>query len=216
MTDLERFFHQLVRNLAAANPTRLRHPLPLADIRDVIVPYRANRRGLQLESSEDYELVLMRLCAGEGGFLRTEPDEVRVAFAEEIASPNPDLTIVQRHETARVTLDPKAVAIVLDPKPDLAYAPREHPLPSESPQERRAASAESPSRKGRKRTSAPAQADPKPLRCPRCGSGVPAGRPVNFCPQCGQKLTRTHCPECKIELEPGWRHCVGCGISLES
>jgi hypothetical protein len=216
MTDLERFFRQLVRNLAAADPGRLHHPLPLAEIRNSIISYRANRRLLQLESSEDYELVLMRLCAGEGGFARTEPDEVRVALMEEVASPNPDLTIVQRHETAIVTLEPKAFAFVLDPEPDLAYAPREHRVSRDSPQERPAVSAESPSRKTRKRASPAGPADDKPARCTRCGSRLPVGRPVNFCPQCGQNLTRARCPECKTELEPGWRHCVGCGISLES
>ncbi len=80
MDDLERFFRQIVRNLAATDPARLRRPLPLIEIRESIVPYRANRRALQLESSEDYELVLMRLCAGEGGFARTEPAEVRAEF----------------------------------------------------------------------------------------------------------------------------------------
>ena len=67
MTDLERLVRQLVDNLSAIDPARLQQPVTLADIRDTIVPYRATRRALQLESSEDYELALMRLCAGEGG-----------------------------------------------------------------------------------------------------------------------------------------------------
>jgi predicted amidophosphoribosyltransferase len=37
---------------------------------------------------------------------------------------------------------------------------------------------------------------------------------VNFCPQCGQNLTRVQCPECKTELDRGWRHCVNCGATL--
>ena len=66
MTDLERFFRQLVANLAASDPARLHHPIPLEDIQESIVPYRSNRRALHLDSSEDYEMVLLRLCAGEG------------------------------------------------------------------------------------------------------------------------------------------------------
>src|SRR3954471_15804312 len=123
MSDLERFFALLVRNLAAINPARLRQPLSLAEIRESIIPYRANRRALQLESSEEYELVVMRLCAGEGGLAFTEPEEARAEFEQELKSPNPDLTIVERHRKAVLGLEQKAVAKALDPKPELAYAP---------------------------------------------------------------------------------------------
>jgi hypothetical protein len=198
VTDLERFFVQLVRNLAADDRTRLGKPLLLVDIRNSILPYRANRRALQLESSEDYELVLMRLCAGEGGFARTGPDEVRDVFMQELESPNPDLTIVRQHENAVVHLDSRAVAKALDPQPELAYAPQE-PVPS-SP------NVEEPL------VSAPAANAPS--RCSRCESVLPVGRVVNFCPQCGQNLTRVHCPECGTELDRRWRHCVNCGATL--
>lgn len=194
MTDLERFFVQLIRNLAASDPSRLGKPLLLVDIRNSILPYRANRRALQLESSEDYELVLMRLCAGEGGFARTGPDEVRDEFMKELASPNPDLTIVQQHENAVVHLDSKAVAKALDRKPELAYAPQEHLAPRPALSEQSEAGEVS--------------------RCNRCGGALPTSRVVNFCPQCGQNLIRIRCPECETELEPTWRHCVNCGAAV--
>jgi hypothetical protein len=196
-TDLERFFAQLVRNLAASDRGRLLKPLLLVDIRNSILPYRANRRALQLESSEDYESVLMRFCAGEGGFARTGPDEVRDEFIKELASPNPDLTIVQQYENAVVHLDPKAVAKALDPKPELAYAPQDDVPEPEHAEKPYAGSA------------------PADSRCSRCGAGLPVDRVVNFCPQCGQNLKRRRCPECKAELEPGWRHCVTCGAGLQ-
>lgn len=217
MTDLERFFAQLVRNLAAGDRTRLGKPLLLADIRNSILPYRANRRALQLESSEDYELVLMRVCAGEGGFARTGPDEVRDEFVRELGSPNPDLTIVGRHEDAVVHLDPKAVAKALDLKPELAYAPPEPVAPAGTDE------TAAPARPSKARTSPPRKAAPPPkpvetgeTRCPRCGIGLPAGRAVNFCPECGQNLTRPRCSECETELEPAWRHCVNCGASVQN
>src|SRR5512133_2722292 len=108
MTDLERLVRQLVDNLSTIDPARLRQPVTLADIRETIVPYRANRRALQLESSEDYELALMRLCAGEGGFARTEAEEIAKEFADELASPNPDLTLIRRREKAVLILDSRA------------------------------------------------------------------------------------------------------------
>jgi RNA polymerase subunit RPABC4/transcription elongation factor Spt4 len=205
MTDLERFFGQLVRNLAARDRSRLEHPVPLAEVRSSIVPYRANRKALQLESSEDYELVLMRLCAGEGRFVIIEPAESRVAFEMEVGTPYPDLTLMERHEKAVLHLDPKAVSKVLNPAPDLAYAPPEPPSALNS---------------GRQRSKATKNGSPVDQRpdvasqCPRCKAGLPTDRPVNFCPQCGQSLARRRCARCQAELEPEWRHCVSCGSAI--
>ena len=201
-SDLERFFGQLVRNLAGIHPGRLRQPISLAELRESIIPYRANRRALQLESVEDYELVVMRLCAGEGGFAITEPEEAQTDFVNELGSPNPDLTIVERHRKAVVALAPRSVARALDPKPELAYAPWEEQVShAEQAKNAEAAAVEK----------TPAVKD-KPPQCTHCGARLPAGRAVNYCPKCGQSQLR--CPNCKAELERGWRHCVGCGASL--
>ena len=125
MTDLERFFRQLVANLAASDPARLHHPIPLEDIQESIVPYRSNRRALHLDSSEDYEMVLLRLCAGEGNLVRTEPEQARVRFAEELGSPNPDLDVLHKIEHVVVSLRSEPLARALEPEPDehLPYAP---------------------------------------------------------------------------------------------
>jgi predicted RNA-binding Zn-ribbon protein involved in translation (DUF1610 family) len=201
VSDLERFFAQLVRNLAAINPDRLRQPLTLAEIRESIVPYRANRRALQLESSEDYELIVMRLCAGEGGFAITEPEEAHADFVNELESSNPDLTIVERHRKAVLALEPRSVARALDPKPELAYAPWEEQVSHAETRKAEADAAEKlpPAQDGT-------------LRCTHCGAGLPSGKVVNYCPKCGQSQLR--CPKCKAELERGWRHCVGCGAAV--
>ena len=47
--------------------------------------------------------------------------------------------------------------------------------------------------------------------CPHCKGELPGGRPINFCPHCGQDLTVQHCPACGSELEHGWKFCVTCG-----
>jgi tRNA(Ile2) C34 agmatinyltransferase TiaS len=56
----------------------------------------------------------------------------------------------------------------------------------------------------------------EPLRptCLFCGGSLPTGRTVNFCPHCGQSQTQILCPECRSEVEPGWRHCVNCGAAV--
>jgi hypothetical protein len=197
MTDLQRFFRVLVRNLAATDPARLRRPLPLTDIRDTIVPYRANRRSLQLESSEDYELMLMQLCAGQEGFARTEPEEVRSLFAAELQSVNPDLAVLHLHENAVVSLVAGPLAEALNLRPDLAFAPPGAPTGEIRSDAEKAA---------------PAHPQGNPAHCRICGGSLPTHRAVNFCPHCGTSQTHARCSACECELEAGWRHCVACGF----
>jgi len=203
--DLERLFHQIVVNLAA-DPARLRRPLSLQDLRASIVPYRAHRRTLQIETSEEYELALMRLCAGERAMARAESAEIQDEFASEIASPNPDLGILHRHEQAVLHLNPEAVAELLAPKSDLRFAPRQSAVPQERP---------TPPKRARSKP-APRPAEVSRLCCKRCSAPLPGGRVVNFCPQCGQNLTRRECPKCQSELESSWRHCVHCGAGVSA
>lgn len=217
MTELERFFRRLVANLAGSDPARLHHPIPLEDILESIVPYRSNRRALLLESSEDYALVVLRLCAGEGGLVLTEPEEVRARFAEEAASTNPDLHVLHKFEHVLVSIrsEPLARALSSEPDPGLPYAPHFatpplagldlselDPLNDLDPIEPDASGAPD---------EVPA-ADPP--RCLYCGDTLPGDRPVRFCPHCGQRQVPSECPRCHSDVEPGWRHCVSCGTAL--
>lgn len=199
MTDVERLFRQIVRNLSATDPSRLRRPLALGDIRDHIVPYRTSRRPLELESSEDYELALIRLCAGEGGFARTEPPEVRAELQAEVTSLNPDLSILRKYNDAMVSLEVGLIAHALDPAPDRSFAPPGHPA-----SEVRQPVVPPPASPG----------EVAPSRCTHCKGVLPMGRPANFCPHCGRSLALTHCPVCEEEVEAGWRHCVSCGYLI--
>ena len=67
---------------------------------------------------------------------------------------------------------------------------------------------------------APPPPEPRPpsadsaLMCLYCGTTLPAGRTVNFCPSCGQSQTTPRCPQCQTEIELGWRHCITCGAAL--
>ena len=225
MTHLERFFRRMVANLAGSDPARLHRPIPLEDIHESIVPYRSNRRALLLETSEDYELVLLRLCAGEGELVRTEPEEARARFAEEAGSSNPDLAVLRKFEHVLVSIrsEPLARALGPHPDPDLPYAPPPagpslagldlsglDPVNDLAPidadlvaDERDLAGGEPEEPLG----------DEIP-HCLYCGDLLPAGRPVRFCPHCGQRQTPSECPHCHSDVEPGWRHCVSCGTAL--
>lgn len=48
-------------------------------------------------------------------------------------------------------------------------------------------------------------------RCNSCNETLPPGRPITFCPHCGQNLTTKNCPACGSELELGWKFCPTCG-----
>ena len=48
-------------------------------------------------------------------------------------------------------------------------------------------------------------------RCRSCSEPLPTGRPITFCPHCGQNVTTLNCPACGSELELGWKFCPSCG-----
>jgi predicted RNA-binding Zn-ribbon protein involved in translation (DUF1610 family) len=214
MTDLERFFRRLVGNLAGTDPARLHRPLPLPDVEHDILPYRANRRALELETSEDYEMVLLRLCAGEGGFVRTEPEEARTGFVKELQSPNPDLGILRHFDNVVITLraEPLARALGSDREREAAYAPPTLRL-SEIPGLEELTVEEHLTVEADESIEAEAAGD-SPAQCLYCGGVLPGHRSVNFCPHCGESQTVPTCPSCRSELEPGWKHCVNCGAAV--
>jgi hypothetical protein len=222
VSDLQHFFRQLVANLSASDPTRLYQALPVADLQHVIIPYRTSRRALALESAEDYEVLLLRLCAGEGGLARTDPPDVQALFQSELAGSNPDLALLHVHGDALVSLSGGAVARALALDPDAAYAPPPAPAEEtfgaasthtqpqvEDPEDELLFEERSPA--GNDEAHA---ADAGGVMCLYCGATLPGGRSVNFCPHCGQSQATLRCPACQAEIELGWRHCVGCGAPV--
>ena len=51
-------------------------------------------------------------------------------------------------------------------------------------------------------------------RCRYCDGELPMGRPLRFCPHCGQNLQVLNCPACGAEVEAGWKFCVACGKAV--
>jgi len=234
VTDLERLFRRLVDNLIAIDPARLHRPISLGEINRTIVPYRVNRRSLALDTNEDYDMLLLRLCAGEGGFVRMVSDEVRAVFEAESREANPNLRLIEELADAELTLSTEPLAHALGPDPETGYAPPEEDYLDEGTAEEPEAPA-APGTGADQSAPAPFTFEPEPPppasppgprlvqdspttplrdsvnRCPFCGGRLPTGRTVNFCPHCGQNQSFTRCPECQSELELGWRHCVNCG-----
>lgn len=185
MTDLERFFERLVRNLVAADPASVKQPVQVMDIKTTIMPYRTNRRALGLESSEEYEELLVRLCGEEGGFVTTNPPDVAEWCQRQMSSLTPDLSGIPGQASASILVRPEGLASVLGPVSAAAI-------------EKNAAG-------GTTQELLP------PERCIHCDSPLPASRAINFCPTCGRSVTTIPCDTCGADLEPGWRFCVNCG-----
>lgn len=95
MNDLERFVARLVAILEQRDVAALHRPVRIKDLRDSVIPYRFNRSVLGLSSSEEYELLLLRLIAEEGGLVRVAPADTADRLREELAGPNPDLELIE-------------------------------------------------------------------------------------------------------------------------
>src|SRR5207247_7862460 len=100
MDELDRLFGLLVA--ALARETRVAVPFAAAEIYERLVPYRSNRSRLNVATHQDYEMAVLRLLAGERGYVQLEPDSVREAMQREIATINPDPAYFRSFPEARV------------------------------------------------------------------------------------------------------------------
>ncbi len=199
MDDLTRFAQRLVEQLGASRDG-VHRPVEVAALRETVLPYRAHRRALGIESVEDYETILLRLVSGERGYVKTLPAEAAERCREELAHANPDLGVLDEVGAATVQITSMAAAQVVDGgdgRKDAAAAP---PPKSPAPSERSVSSAKSGS---------PA------VTCPHCKHSMPSGRQVVFCPWCGKRLIPFTCSRCNTELDSEWKHCITCGAPVK-
>lgn len=185
MDELTRFARRLVERLAK-RPEGAHGPVSVAELRKSVLPYAAQRRTLGLESMEDYETVLLRLVSEERGLVKTLPPAAAARCREELAQPNPDLRVLEEIADSTVQVTSLAAgSIVADEAQSVEPAPaRQEPGP------------------------------PPLAHCLHCHLALPSGRPVVFCPWCGERLIPRTCAHCGTELESGWRHCITCGAAV--
>ena len=243
MDDVERMYRHLVRTIRSTSPQLLTQPFQVADLYATILPYRLHRRDLGLETNQDYEMAMLELLSGARGYLVVEP-RMRDVLGGSLKSPNPDPQLIREFASSRVSLAPDALREVdpeaLPPAATAAVAPTAPagvPTASADTAAFRAAATSAPAaaaappspaatRTSPTSPSAPSTATRRPTKpitiasagqtCPHCKAELPVGRPINFCPNCGQDLTVQHCPACGSELEHGWKFCVTCGRAVAS
>ncbi len=230
MSSLDALSDLLARAAQTASATA--RPIAVKEILDTLAPYRQVRAHAIVDTNDDYLLLVMRLLAGEGGYVDAE-SAVRTACAAELTSPNPDLFVVRSHGHATVRLTglrssagASASAPASAPTPASAPAPSPAPAPAvapEIPPPPAAPPAPSPIPESApiadlpevivdtpEQPPAPSDTDAGPS-CVACAHPLPADRDIRFCPWCGVDQTIKRCPGCGSELETTWRFCVTCG-----
>jgi len=198
MDALDQMFHVLVRALQSRQPALLSAPFTVGELHQQILPYRHFRRELGLETNQEYELVLMELLTGARGYLDVD-ERLRDRLGKELMASSPEPSRVRDFADAHVSINPTALAAI----------PNARPI---SPAEQR------PSAGARTSFASPvslaAVNDSANPRCRYCGVDLPMGRPLRFCPSCGQNLQVKNCPACGAEVEAGWKFCVACGKAV--
>ncbi len=222
MDDVERMYRHLVRTIRASFPQYLSQPFEVGELYQTILPYRLHRRELGLETNQDYELALMELLSGAGGYLVVDP-KMRDVLAAERAGPTPNTGRIREFAASPVALAPEALypleggagarasggsATVSRTTGAAAATPAAGAPVSNQPTTPHASAAASDTTAHMPR---PFVVPEGGLECTYCKGALPAGRQISFCPHCGQDLTVVHCPACGSELERGWKFCVTCG-----
>lgn len=233
MGDVQRFFGQLVRALSNGDVDRSRDPIEIAEIYQSVLPYRRYRKALRVESNQDYEMVLLRLLAGEGGYASVDPVEVQDALIEEINSVNPNPGAFRDYAAAKVYLNSSAVQTLTadfdeyapppsvleelenDTPPVEEYAP---PDPEGGQRSVHIPFMTDPADvsplPGLERAPIFSEKDSGPRSCPDCMRDLPRNRHVKFCPYCGSNVETRRCPACQTDLAHDWKYCITCGTTV--
>src|SRR5256885_15845193 len=108
MDELDRLFGLLVG--ALARETGVAVPFPASDVYERLAPYRSNRSRLNVATHQDYEMTVLRLFAGERGYARLEPEDVREAMQREASAANPGPPFFRTFPRARGLVNGRAAA----------------------------------------------------------------------------------------------------------
>ena len=191
LDDLDRLAFRLSRTIRTQFPQLLAQGFTLSDLEERLLPYREVRREMADGGADAFETALLRLVAGDRGYLSADPD-LQGACRSALAFPSPTLAMVRAWATSTLRLTQThgaAVSTALPNEHDLFPPPSHRPTPSPVV----AASAVT-------------------HRCCRyCDNKLPQGRAITFCPFCGMDLTKRQCPACSTELDVNWKYCVTCG-----
>ena len=230
MTDLERFAAVLLAEWLQEG----RHQgdaIAVGSLLDRTLPYRTARKLLGIDVSEDYEMLVLRLIAEEGGLVQTEPSAAAAMARETLATKLPDLDLLRRLHSAAMTFSDDAIDRLEGVRPMPVASPE--PPPTVSPVVAEP-SPPSPRTVFPIRPEVAPEAEPEPSRsdespaefltgvafsppgpsCWSCQTPLPTDRVVKFCVACGADQRSPSCPGCGTTVEREWSFCPECGGGL--
>lgn len=231
MTDLERLAAVLLAEWQAEQG-HADAPLGVDALLDRVLPYKQARRILALESSEDYEALVLRLLGGEGDLVATAPAEAGDIARTVMAAKVPDLDILQRLRSATLRFTDEAISRLEGVRPlpgpvgeRSTAAPTSDPdgdapdrvIPIRRTPEPAASTATPPPREPPTPPAAfltGVAFTPPTGSCWSCAAALPGGRTVNFCVECGADQRAPQCASCGAAVERDWKHCPECGMVL--
>ena len=218
---LERFHRALIEEIQTQRPEYLTGPFTVAEIYQNLVPYGSHRDRIGVSMNGDYEDALLRLLAGEGGYLVLESEPALRDLRAELGTPNPNTGLYREYAAVDVRLNQAyldLVAASIGDRADLSRAIRMgEPIsmadlaPSEAAFEDMAIV---PPGVDVFQARAPVVAAPAAGACQWCRADLPTRDNLNFCPFCGTDLKVVPCNDCGEELEPEWRFCTACGAEV--
>lgn len=199
---LESFHRVLVEEITAKRPEYLKGPFTVAEIYQDLVPYPTHRDRIGVEMNGDYEDALIRMLAGEGGYLALESEHALREIRSELQTSNPNTGVYREYAAVDVRLNPDRVggngSLGAAPAPEAVAEP----------------SSSLPSRQDAQ--DAPAVPVDAASACQWCKAPLPARDDLNFCPYCGTDVHAVPCAGCGSELDPEWRFCISCGTERPS
>ena len=222
MDVLDRMGQRLLEALKRENVPVPGNTLTIAEIYQRFIPYRSVRSELGFGELAEYEHTLLRLLAGEQGYVQVELPQVQDEFRRELRSTTPILGLYRDYAAVGVRVNPQAAAAVPTASP--APFPQESAVPTGERETVPAQRESTTPRAAAPPPAAPAEdlAPPPPasapgrrVGCRSCRQPLPlsGGMDVRFCPFCGESQQAVPCRECGTSLEPGWSFCVYCGTS---
>jgi len=224
---LDRFHRLLVEEIARKRPEYLSGPFTVAEIYQNLVPYGTHRDRLGVEINGDYEDALLRLLAGEGGYLILESEHALRELRRELKSSNPNTGVYREYAAVDVRLAAEhvpegALAAVAraeanlvegapEPAPNGRHVPVDAPAPHQPP--RLAVPPEEEPLEASGEEWEPATT-PDEHACRWCRASLPDREDLRFCPYCGTDVHAVPCATCGQEIEPDWRFCIACGTEV--
>lgn len=102
---LERFHRALIEEIQTQRPDYLTAPFTVAEIYQNLVPYGSHRDRIGVEMNGDYEDALIRLLAGEGGYLILDSEPALRDLRAELETPNPNTGLYREFAAVDVRLN---------------------------------------------------------------------------------------------------------------